>query len=216
MGTSYTIYAEVRVRDKWFSINPYVRKINGEVKMIPLDSWGSCFFQTYNELEEQCYMHGRPDNLSEEMKKLFPEADEDTVPWGKSTYKQHYGQYMIAVNFGKAVASRLLPNRDTRYQGYVYKPTIASWELQEIEGIYSWLTKEEFEKILDKDKGKYSWYEWNEWDDWYEHYVTIARKVRHQLHYFSEYAFWGQNVFKYDYDERYPDESDVRLIIYMS
>lgn len=41
MGTSYTIYAEVRVRDKWFSINPYVRKINGEVKMIPLDSWGS-------------------------------------------------------------------------------------------------------------------------------------------------------------------------------
>ena len=36
MGTSYTIYAEVRVRDKWFSINPYVRKINGEVKMIPL------------------------------------------------------------------------------------------------------------------------------------------------------------------------------------
>ena len=42
------------------------------------------------------------------------------------------------------------------------------------------------------------------------------RKVRHQLHYFSEYAFWGQNDFKYDYDERYPDESDVRLIIYMS
>ena len=41
MGTSYTIYAEVRVRDKWLSINPYVRKINGEVKMIPLDSWGS-------------------------------------------------------------------------------------------------------------------------------------------------------------------------------
>ena len=41
MGTSYTIYAEVRVRDKWFSINPYVRKINGEVKIIPLDSWGS-------------------------------------------------------------------------------------------------------------------------------------------------------------------------------
>lgn len=41
MGTSYTIYAEVRVRDKWFSINPYVRKINGEVKTIPLDSWGS-------------------------------------------------------------------------------------------------------------------------------------------------------------------------------
>lgn len=80
MGTSYTIYAEVRVRDKWFSINPYVRKINGEVKMIPLDSWGSCFFQTYNELEEQCYMHGRPNNLSEEMKKLFPEAEEDTVP----------------------------------------------------------------------------------------------------------------------------------------
>lgn len=184
--------------------------------MIPLDSWGSCFFQTYNELEEQCYMHGRPNNLSEEMKKLFPEADENTVPWGKSTYKQHYGQYMIVVNFGKAVASRLLPNRDTRYQGYVYKPTIASWELQEIEGIYSWLTKEEFEKIPDKDKGKYSWYEWNEWDDWYEHYVTIARKVRHQLHYFSEYAFWGQNDFKYDYDERYPDESDVRLIIYMS
>lgn len=216
MGTSYTIYAEVRVRDKWFSINPYVRKINGEVKMIPLDSWGSCFFQTYNELEEQCYMHGRPNNLSEEMRKLFPEADEDTVPWGKSTYKQHYGQYMIAVNFGKAVASRLLPNRDTRYQGYVYKPTIASWELQEIEGIYSWLTKEEFEKIPDKDKGKYSWYEWNEWDDWYEYYVIIARKVRHQLHYFSKYAFWGQNDFKYDYDERYPDESDVRLIIYMS
>ena len=108
MGTSYTIYAEVRVRDKWFSINPYVRKINGEVKMIPLGSWGSCFFQTYNELEEQCYMHGRPDNLSEEMKKLFPEADEDTVPWGKSTYKQHYGQYdcrKLRKGSGKPTAS---------------------------------------------------------------------------------------------------------------
>lgn len=33
---------------------------------------------------------------------------------------------------------------------------------------------------------------------------------------FPNTLFWGQNDFKYDYDERYPDESDVRLIIYMS
>lgn len=215
MGTSYIVYAEVRIKDKWYSINPYIRKINGEIVMKPIYDWGSGFRQAYEEIEEGAYMHGRPDDLSDDVRQKFPEADDAMVEWYKMTYKQFYGQFMVVANYGKVIASRIIPNRDTRYAGYVYKPTIASWELQEIDGIGRWLTKEEYAELPDKEKQEYSWYEWSEWDDWYDHYVSIARKVRMQLNYFVEYGFYGSDL-KYNLDDRYPDDSDIRLIIYVS
>lgn len=215
MGTSYTVYAEVRIKDKWYSINPYIRKINGETVMIPIYDWGSGFRQTYEEIDEGSYMHGRPDDLSEDVRRKFPQDDEAIVEWYKMTYKQFYGQFMTVANFGKVIASRILPDRDTRYSGYVYKPTIASFELQEIDGIGEWLTKEEYAELSDNEKRKYSWFEWSEWDDWYDHYVNIAHRVRMQLNFFSEYGFFGSGL-DYNLDDRYPDDSDIRLIIYVS
>lgn len=215
MGTSYTVYAEVRIKDKWYSINPYIRKINGETVMIPIYDWGSGFRQTYEEIDESAYMHGRPDNLSKDVRRKFPQDDEAIVEWYKMTYKQFYGQFMTVANFGKVIASRILPDRDTRYAGYVYKPTIASFELQEIDGIGEWLTKEEYAELSDNEKRKYSWFEWSEWDDWYDHYVNIAHRVRMQLNFFSEYGFFGSGL-DYNLDDRYPDDSDIRLIIYVS
>lgn len=35
MGTSYSIFAEVRVGNKWYNISPLIRELDGQVKAQP-------------------------------------------------------------------------------------------------------------------------------------------------------------------------------------
>ena len=68
MGVYYSIYAEARVGNKWYNISPLMRNEDGEVRVRPVMSGQSMMHDAVEELEEACFMRGRPDNLSDELR----------------------------------------------------------------------------------------------------------------------------------------------------
>ena len=84
---------------------------------------------------------------------------------------------MFLVNYGKSVKGRVKKDKPTRYRGYASKVSIAAFEIDEYDTIGYWLTPEEYEKLSDKEKQKYSYYEWDEYDDWYRVYNLIVDRV---------------------------------------
>lgn len=89
MGTSYSIFAEVRVGNKWYNISPLLREEDRQAKVYPFLSGKSWLHQAVEELREYSYKCGRPDDLSDELRTVFGEPDEDVVdPFFKDmTYK---------------------------------------------------------------------------------------------------------------------------------
>ena len=100
MGTSYSIFAEVRVGNKWYNISPLLRELDGQVKVQPFMSGKSWLHQAVEELREYSYKCGRPDDLSDELRTVFSEPDEDIVDpfFHEMTYKEYYRQMMFSVN----------------------------------------------------------------------------------------------------------------------
>lgn len=214
MGTYYSIYAEVRVGDKWYNLNPLFQGEDGEIDVCPVLDGRSWLREGYEELEENSYACGRPKDISKEVKTVF--AHEDDEPhdglFGINTYKDFYNQTIFLVNYGKSVKSRVVEHRPTRYRGYVLKVSIAAYEINEYDIIGSWLTEKEYEKLSDNEKKQYAYYEWDEPDDWYKIYNMIVEKVDCMLNYFCSWAFYALK--DADLDERCPTADYVRLIVY--
>ena len=119
---------------------------------------------------------------------------------------------MFLVNYGKSVKGRVKKDKPTRYRGYASKVSIAAFEIDEYDTIGYWLTPEEYEKLSDKEKQKYSYYEWDEYDDWYRVYNLIVDRVDTMLGYFcrwAEYAIKDANP-----NEICPTADYVRLLVY--
>ena len=94
MGTCYSIYAEVRVGNKWYNISPLIRELDGQVKAQPFLSGKSMLHETVEQLREYSYKCGRPDDLSDELRTIFGEPDDDIVDpfFHEMTYKEYYRQ----------------------------------------------------------------------------------------------------------------------------
>ncbi len=213
MGTYYSIYAEVHVGDKWYNISPLARRENGDVRAQPIIYGQSLLRDAYEELEEDCYMRGRPADISDELKQIFNHEDDEICDYflRDMTYKQYYSQTLFVVNYGKHVKSRVKENKPTRYQGYVEKHCLAAYELGEVEDIHNWIHPTEYEKLSPRAKKEYVYYEWDEWGDWYAVYVDLVKKVDCLLDFFKDWGFY--NIKCDNLDERYPSADYVRLIV---
>ena len=145
MGTYYSIYAEARVGKKWYNISPLIKDSDGSIKAYPIIDGKSFLSETYDKLKDDLYMCGRPADLSPELREIFDEDDDESYGCFAETYKQHYDNSMFLVNYGKSVKSRVKKDRPFRYQGYVFKNSIAAYEIGEQEEIFDWLTRQEYE-----------------------------------------------------------------------
>lgn len=56
MGTYYAIYAEVRVGNKWYSLNPTFQRTDGKIDVCPVVSGRNWLREAYEELEEVQYI----------------------------------------------------------------------------------------------------------------------------------------------------------------
>lgn len=216
MGTYYSIYAEVRVGDKWYNLNPLFQREDGTLNICPVVSGRNWLRETYEELEESRYACGLPEDISKEVKMVFPH--EDNEPYNPAfrieTYKDWYNQSIFLVNYGKAVKSRVKKDKPTRYQGYVSKVSLAAHEIDEYESIGYWLTSKEYEQLSDKEKKRYTYYEWDEPDDWYKGYNMIVKRVDCLLEYFRDWAYYAiDNV---SLDDLSPTADSVRLLVHWS
>lgn len=213
MGTYYAIYAEVRVNNKWYNLNPLLQREDGRLDVCPVISGRNWLRETYEELEESQYFCGRPDDISKEVKTVFHHDDEEPYDAFLSinTYKDFYSQSMFVVNYGKSVKSRVKGHRSTRYRGYVSKISLAAYEIDEYDTIGHWLTTDEYEKLSEKEKKSYTYYEWNEPEDWYGVYNIIASNVDCMLRHFGN---WAERALDCNYDESHPTADFVRLIVF--
>ncbi len=214
MGTSYYMYAEVRIGNKWYNINPLMRKKDGDIWVCPIFYGRSRVREAYEKLEENRYMHGRPADLSDELRqKVFYHEDDEIADHflRDMTYKEYYGQTLFVVNYGKAVKGCLNPKKPYRYQGYAHKTCVNAFEVGEVEYISNWMYPDAYEKLSDKAKRNYTYYEWNELDDWYSVYTEIVEKVDVLLYFFTEWGCYDTEGITGD--DRYPTADYVRLII---
>ena len=214
MGRTYTIYAEVRVGDNWYNICPLRKSENGKLTVLPIAEGRSWLKNAADEIEEYSYAHGRPDDLSEELRERFNEDDNADAGYGipEINMKEHYRQMMCIANYGKAVKKRVKENRSTRYCGYVSKYALTDFEIGESDHISSWIHKCEYDKLDDEGKEEYTYYEWNEWDDWYGVFSNIVKTIDVLLDLFTYWAY--NSLTDIDREDRIPDANDVRLIVY--
>lgn len=215
MGTYYDVYAEVKVGNKWYNLNPLFTRDDGRIYVCPVVSGQSWLRDAYDELEEYKYSTGRPNDLSKELKTVFTHDNDEPLNDGydKSTYEDWYEQSIFLVNYGKSVKSRVKKDRKHRYQGYASKHSIANYEIGDCETINHWLSENEYEKLSPKQKLNYSYYEWSDWGDWYDVYNTIVTKLDSMLDYFYDWAdctlYGSANL-----DEVRPTADYVRLIVF--
>lgn len=213
MGTYYSIYAEVRVGNKWFNISPLMRNEDGNVRVQPIISGKSMLHETVEELREDSFMCGRPSDMSDELLSIYNHADDEIVEfYPKGTnYKQYYNQILFAVNYGKSVKNRVNDNQPTRYRGYVSRYSLAAFEIGEIDHFNHWLTQKEYDKLTKDEKQEYTYYEWNDWCDWYGIYAQICKKVDCLLGIFNDWAIY--HLKSANLDECTPTADYVRLIV---
>lgn len=215
MGTCYSIYAEVRVGNKWYNISPLIRELDGQVKAQPFLSGKSMLHETVEQLREYSYKCGRPDDLSDELRTIFGEPDDDIVDpfFHEMTYKEYYRQMMFTVNYGKAVKNRVKKTKPTRYSGYANRYAITEFEIGESDTVCHWITEAEYSKLPEDEKQEYTYYEWDEYGDWYAMFVKLSRMVDTMLDVFCDWGLY--NIHDVNLDERTPTADYVRLIVYI-
>lgn len=210
MSVYNSIYAEVKVGDKWFSLNPIVKNYKGEYVSTALLLGQSWLNDTVNTLRDYASSSGLPEDASEETLKHFSPPDKELNDWGNiKTWGEYYKHCVWVANYDYAVKSRIKKERPYKYMGYVNKYAIAGFEVGENDIEY-WLTKDEYDKLDEERKKEYAWYEWNNYYDEYGSLFEIYQMIENLLSWFREAGF----DYKSGYNIEDATSGNVRLIIY--
>lgn len=211
MSTYYNIYAEVKIKDKWFCLNPIVKTVDGNYKR-DLIFWSqSYFYDTFNYLNERPSSRGLPNDISDDLLAFFhtPLDDMSDGGWSKQSYRDWYNHTIFTVDYYDVIANSVIKDIPYKYKGYVYKRSIAAFEVGEIDVIENWYTIAEYKKISKEEKQDLTWYEWNEAGDEYGILFSIYTKISNLLYWFRDFGI--------PYDSPYSDydisSSAVRVYI---
>ena len=212
MGTHYYVYAEIKVGDRWYNLNPMMKKHNGTLAVRPIYDTGSFFFDICNDLEEHRIGVGIPDDMSPELRSIFREnLDEKCDGWfPETTWRKEYERSVFCVRYTDTIAKRIVKEKEFKFEGYVRKRTVVDFEVGEIEEINSWFTYEEYQSLSEKQKRVYQFYRWDEPYDEYGVYRIMYERLRAMLYWFNfADAFEDKSV----YWNSDASLSDVRLFI---
>ncbi len=102
VGTYYSIYAEAHVGDKWYNISPLIKEPDGSLRVCPIVGGKSWLRDTYDELENDRYMCGKPMDLSPELRETFDHDDDETYTGLNMTYQQYYKKASFLLTMGRA------------------------------------------------------------------------------------------------------------------
>ena len=187
MGTHYYIYAEIKVNDQWYNLNPIIKKNDGTLTVRPIYDAGSSFFDICNDLECHRTDIGIPDNMSPELRAKFHKNLDEKCEYlfPDASWRHYYEQSVFCVKYDSAVGTRVIKDKPYKFEGYVSKRAIADFEVHETEEINYWLSPEEFEALPAREKKQYSFYQWNEPYDEYFDYRTIHERLCAMLYWFG-------------------------------
>lgn len=216
MSTYYFFYAEVRIKDKWYGMNPIVKHfLKDEYLPIPIVQGQSWYYEAYLKLRNsESAVGGMPNDLSEQVRKavkfIFEESDNPT--------EEYIMKYMqdgaFSVSYYDGVKRHLKRESDYMFHGYVSKRTIAEYEADTAD-IDEWFTEAEYKELDPEMQMQYTYYEWNDDGGWY----SAFKEIEHCVDCLIKWAQEGKFSFRYkdeemSYSDMHITADKVRLIVY--
>lgn len=170
MGTTYTLFTEVEVRDKWYCINEIVTRLNPTEHLVIVPTLRTnaqmSFAKANRELNEDGYGI-RCEELSENLRAA---VDEWLTPEHSS---------LIAIPYDK-IASQLNAS-GKEHCAFALRSEVAAYENGESDDIWDYVSVNEYKRMDEELKKAYQYYEWNDMSGTYRYYEIIGQAVSHQL-----------------------------------
>ena len=198
MGTEYTIYTEINIKDKWYGMDSYVLTPSGKYRLSPLLSGKSYVRRFLGNLDSNHSVHFS-DLAATTQKYIREETDKE--------YHEHLSAKSFAVyDFYTAVRPKYV--REYQYEYYALRLRVSAFETGEIDEICDWLTRESYEELHSEEQKEYVFFKWTEPDSWYNTLSKVITRVEMRLADFREEACWDDDMWK-DLQQTNP----VRLIV---
>ena len=169
MSTSYFLYTEVYIDDKWVCINPGF-DMDGKRRLAMTYESGSrsYFGQTADKIEA----------VGETL--LF----EDLSAELQARYESCRNDEFVRILSAEVDAMRgCLPSGQAHeHHGIVLKDAVFAYESGDVEDLYESTTPEEYAKLDEVGKQLYQYYEWDDPMGWFVHFKEILEHVHWQIH----------------------------------
>lgn len=170
MSTSYYIFTEVKVNGEWLAVNGKMTRLTPNAHTVISPTFHTDarqhFEKAYLQLKDDGHSFGVAD-ISEELKSAITEwiDPEDSV--------------RIAVDYDSIL--KLLNTAGKEHCAFALRSEVASFENNETEDIWEYVSAKEFRQMDDELKKAYRYYEWNDRSGAYRYYDEIQKKVANQL-----------------------------------
>jgi len=169
MSTSYFLYTEAYIEEKWVCINPSFERDGKRHLAMTYESGSRSYFgQTANKIAE---LGGslRFENLSAAL---------------QARYESCRNTELVRILSAEVDAMRgCMPSGQAHERhGSVLKDAVLAYESGDIEDLYESITAEEYAKLDDVSKQLYQYYEWDDPMGWFVHFKEILEHVQWQIH----------------------------------
>jgi hypothetical protein len=184
MSTTYLVYTEVKIENKWVCASPYIRNEKGkEVLVTTYESGSRSYFgNTFDKFRELNVGIDYPDGLSAELKKRFYD---DILERYKRTENNHdfyndpqkiidyYRRSMVAIPL-QMMQDALPLKSELKYQyhGLFHKDDIYRYESGESEYLEP-VDAKRYGRLTEEERKAYMYYEYDDTMDWPYYFKKI-------------------------------------------
>ena len=170
MGTTYTLFTEIKVDNRWICINGEVKRLQPieHPVMVPTLRTDEklSFAKAYRELQEDGYAI-TADELS------------DNLLTGAANWLNPESCTVFAVDYDKIRQMRVRSGKE--HCAFALRSEIADYENGESDDIWDFVSVAEYKRMDDELKKAYQYYEWNDLSGVYRYYEEIGTAVDRQL-----------------------------------
>ena len=197
MSTTYTLFTEVQVADKWYCISPLMRIVDhiidpteSELALVPTFETNARyhFENTYELIHDDGYsitLNDLSDDLQNESAKAHTDFAEPT----------------LAIDYERITGYLNLQLKE--HHAFALRSDVAAFENGQEEDIYDYVCLEVYKKMDEELKKAYQYYEWNDSHGAFRYYTEFKRRVDEQL------ANW-------QYVNYRKEPAAVRLVLFIS
>ena len=169
MSTSYFLYTEAYIDNKWVCINPAFEKEGKRCLAKTYESGSRSYFGHTADKIEEIGERLRFDDLSAELQARYETCREDEF-------------VRILSADVDAMRSCLPSGQAHEYHGIVLKDSVFAYESGDVEDLYESITPEEYAMLDDVGKQLYQYYEWDDPTGWFVHFNEILQHIHWQIH----------------------------------
>ena len=169
MSTSYFLYTEAFIDDKWVCINPSFDKEGKRCLAMTYESGSRTYFgQTADKIEE----------IGETLR------FEDLSPELQELYENCRDSEFVRILSAEVDAMRgCMPSGQAHERhGIVLKDSVFAYESGNVEELYESITPGEYAMLDDVGKQLYQYYEWDDPMGWFVYFKEILEHVQWQIY----------------------------------